>query len=151
MTNRADFCVPLEVGADVLSFLEAEAPNYVYLLAHAEDGVLWARVENGQLQFDFAPQGFPPQRVHLRAETLLMARLFGPERELFLWRDDSGLWSARRIEDAALQAGHDYLEENYILQGTAQQSLKVRHYLLETPEGIAYIAASRLVDLVKSE
>jgi len=70
-----------------------------WLLAHADDGVIW-----GQCLFsdDAAPRlALQPAPPALRPETLQMARLFGPDAELLLWRDSDGAWHARLLRDVA--------------------------------------------------
>ncbi len=59
-----------------------------YLLAHAEDGVIWGRLDGEELitSHTIAPKYSPP----LRAVTLQTVRLFAPVGELLVWRDDQG-------------------------------------------------------------
>ena len=89
---------------------QARAYNLHWLLAHADDGVIWGEVRaNGlHLSSDVFPQVSPP----LRAITLQQARLFGPDAELFFWKDNAA-WRARLIQDgkgesrcAKLSYGH---------------------------------------------
>lgn len=62
-----------------------------WLLAFAEDGVIWGKLDGGKLTL--APLA-PP----LAAQTLLEARLFGETGEVHLWRTDSG-FSACHVTD----------------------------------------------------
>jgi CRISPR-associated protein (TIGR03984 family) len=83
------------------------------LLAHADDGVIWGRVENGRLLTAaavFGEAAFPP----LRMATLQQARLFGPAGELLLWRGDSD-WRARWVTD--VPTGDGYYDEVQMLWG----------------------------------
>lgn len=68
-----------------------------YLLAHADDGVIWGRLDDERLNtsHDAAPEHAPP----LRTETLQTARIFGPDGELLIWRDEMGAWTARLISE----------------------------------------------------
>mgnify|MGYP000051418742 CR=1 FL=1 len=143
-----------------------------WLLAHADDGVIWGEVRDGRLHLscDVFPSISPP----LRAITLQQVRLFGPEAELLLWKDENG-WRARIIQD---RSGNDEgYDETYLLWGTTIEKwqdgfallregreglrhapplpenvhlpvrLRVRHYLAYDPDGQACVAYSRLVAL----
>ncbi len=146
-----------------------------WLLAHADDGVIWGEIlESGlHLSSDAFPEVSPP----LRTVTLQQARLFGSQAELLIWRDGAA-WRARLIRDiSAEQEGEKFCEETYLLWGTHVEErrngfallregrqglrhapplpenakpparLRVRHYLAYDEDGQAYIACSRLVDL----
>jgi CRISPR-associated protein (TIGR03984 family) len=144
-----------------------------WLLAHADDGVIWGEVRENQLHLssDVFPFVSPP----LRAETLQQARLFGPDAELLLWKSEDS-WQARIIQDASGEDGEHY-EETHLLWGTNVERwqdgfallregreglrhapplpqnahppvrLRVRHYLAYDSDGQAYIAYSRLVGI----
>ncbi len=149
----------------------AQDYNLRWLLAHADDGVIWGEVRDGKLHLssDAFPQISPP----LRAATLQQARLFGPEGELLVWKEDAG-WQARRIQDGAGDS-IEYYDEAHLLWGDREEGrqdgfvllcqgkeglrhapplpegvqpparLHVRHYLAYDPDGQAHIAYSRLV------
>lgn len=74
-----------------------------WLLAHADDGVIWGkRQQDGKLVlssdvFD-DPDRYPSVAVKLRAETLQEARVFGTGGEVRLWRTDKG-FEARLLTD----------------------------------------------------
>jgi CRISPR-associated protein (TIGR03984 family) len=107
--------VSLQVG-ELLSWLveQARTRGVSLLLAHADDGVIWGRVENESLLTAaevFAEAQFPP----LRLTTLQQARLFGPAGELLLWRSDPG-WCARWVTDGP--TGDGYYDEAQMLWGT---------------------------------
>lgn len=79
----------------------ASCHDLTTLLVHAEDGVIWGRVEDGRLVvaedlFDDVPQ--------LRGVTVQQLRLFGAEVELLLWHNGEGAWQARLIKDGGV--GH---------------------------------------------
>jgi len=152
----------------------ARSHNLRWLLAHADDGVIWGelRADGLHLSGDIFPAISPP----LRAGTLQQARLFAPQAELLLWKDDTG-WRGRLLRDGAGENG-EYYDETHWLWGTPEgQSqdgfvmlregkeglrhapplpqgtrfparLQVRHYLAYDPDGQAYIAYSRLVAIV---
>src|SRR5205807_79238 len=66
-----------------------------YLLAHADDGVIWGRLDGEELitSHDLEPKYSPP----LRVETLQMVRIFAPVGELLVWHDEAGAWAGRLI------------------------------------------------------
>lgn len=148
-----------------------------YLLAHADDGVIWGRIDNDGLHIS---HGIAPTSPPLRASTLQQARIFGLPGEVLLWRDDDG-WHARFATDTPGN-DDDIIDEDHILSGntvetvkdgftllregaqgmrhavpiviTAEQlkhhqlRLRVRHYITENEDGEASITMSRLVQLL---
>lgn len=158
--------------------------NLSYFLAHADDGVIWGRVKNGQLAL--SGDVFPEVAVKLRTDTLQQARLFGKDGELLVWRgNDDNDWCGRYLTDGQVSQD-DTLNETHRLWGTAsdppgprdgftlmrdgaqgfqhappielpdpeprqnrRSGLSVRHYLAYDEQGQAYIALSRLVELVE--
>jgi CRISPR-associated protein (TIGR03984 family) len=169
----ASLPIPPNFGSETSVALTEQAWLYHlrWLLVHADDGVIWGelRADGLHLSSDAFRDLSPP----LRAVSLQQARLFGPDAELLVWKDDS-TWRARLIEDGAGESG-EYFDEAYLLWGTkAEQGqsgflllcegkeglrhspplpqeirlparLQVRHYLSYDGEGQAYIAGSRLV------
>ena len=119
--------VAVDSLGDVKSWVEKQAAKHglKWLLAHADDGVIWGRIDaNGQLitSDSVAPHISPP----LRAETLQQARLFAEHAELLLWRDGDNRWHARLIRDAAVEETPtftDAIDEAQILWGTDPQPL----------------------------
>lgn len=101
------------------AWLLAQAQTYglATLLAHADDGVIWGKVDNSQLKLsgDMFPQVSPP----LRVITLQQVRLFSPQAELHLWRDEQG-WQARLVQDEP-GAESRYYDEAQILWGNFHQ------------------------------
>lgn len=86
-----------EPDADVLAWLHGQMnAERRWLLAHADDGVIWGRWDDGEIttSHDVAPAISPP----LRLVTLQQAFIFGERDEVRLWRDGQG-WLARRIND----------------------------------------------------
>jgi len=103
----------------------ASSGQFVYLLAHAHDGVIWGKVEDGQLllSVDAFPEVSPP----LRSKTLQQARLFGPKAEVFWWPGEDG-WCVRQIsevEDGVKKeaAGPAY-DETIVLWGTDEEGTR---------------------------
>ncbi len=113
--------------------------NLAYLLAHADDGVIWGAVQSdGTLKTsDEAAQGnatalaiCPP----LRSMTLQQARLFGKDAELLLWRDGDNVFRARLIVEVKDDGPADWKEaydEPQLLWGTQGVALQEGFTLLE--------------------
>lgn len=165
--------VPEGFSSQPLLALSEQATLYglQWLLAHADDGVIWGELRHGELHLSC--DAFPEVSPLLRIETLQQVRLFGHLSELLMWRDES-TWRARLIRDDAGES-HQYYEEAHLLWGTDvdlkkdgfillrqgkeglrhapplassdSPRLKVRHYIAYDRDGQAYITYSRLVSL----
>lgn len=100
------------------SWLEGQAGQYQLdtLLAHADNAVIWGRVDEAGLHLssDCFNQDPPGPRFNL--QTLQECRLFGPTAELYLWRDEDRRWQARVIQDGTGSPG-ETLDERQILWG----------------------------------
>lgn len=84
-----------------------------WFIAHADDGVIWGRIQDGQLIT--SDTAFPRVSPPLRAITLQQARIFGQNAEVRIWRDNAG-FRACRLAD---QPNNDSaIEEANILWGT---------------------------------
>lgn len=153
---------------------QIETLKNCWLLAHADDGVIWGKVMDGKLVT-------APASPALRGETLQNARLFNQTSEIYLWRDGDGVFQTRSIQDAETpQKELSYFDEDQILWGNSVEAtengftllsdgaqglkhyvplevtadgenrplrLKVRHYLEEDDTGFVRIGFSRLVSL----
>lgn len=84
-----------------------------YLLAHAEDGVIWGHFKDGEL---VTSGDVFSQCAKLRSHTLQQCRIFGENAEVMLWKVGQN-WKARSLEDEHLSE-NDYIPENQILWGT---------------------------------
>ena len=84
-----------------------------YLLAHADDGVIWGIIEDEILKL--SGDVFPNISPALQTGTLQQARLFGDTAELLLWAVN-GAWQARLIQDGTGKQT-DYYDEKQILWG----------------------------------
>lgn len=103
---------PPQEGEDFLEWLSKQISDEPrWLLAHADDGVIWGRWNNDKIitSHDVAPHISP----ELRLITLQQAFIFGEQDEIRLWREGQG-WRARRIS-----AAHDaeFLDEAHVLWG----------------------------------
>ena len=96
-----------------------------WLLAHADDGVIWGRWQNNGLvtSHDVAPALAP----ELRLVTLQQLFIFGAQDEVRLWRDDDSpatRWRARRLSDSATDdVIDDVINESQILWGSKLEAL----------------------------
>jgi CRISPR-associated protein (TIGR03984 family) len=102
---------------------KASQYNLRWLLAHADDGVIWGRFEDGQLKTSDAVA--PPDNItfpKLQSGTLQTCRLFGQPGELLLWKSEFG-WVARWLEDEPGDSAQR-IEERQILWGSEAAPLK---------------------------
>ena len=93
---------------------KAKKHNLRYLLAHAEDGVIWGRFDDGGLRTSGDGDVFD-QLAKLRSHTLQQCRIFGKSSEVMLWKIGKG-WKARSIDDT--NAPDCLPDEHQILWGT---------------------------------
>jgi CRISPR-associated protein (TIGR03984 family) len=122
--NTAATCEAVEMDGfanDPTKWLSQQmhAHKLKYLLAHADDGVIWGRLDGEELitSHDVAPEYSPP----LRVETLQTARIFAHAGELLVWRDEAGAWSDRLIAEATPGAASEWtaaFDEQQVLWGT---------------------------------
>jgi len=174
LENRKSQVQSLQPTGDVIAWLEGQAANYEFLLAHCDGGVVWGRVDKGVL---ITQPG--AQRVFMSA-TLQEARLFGAAAELHVWRIGESAFRARELRDGHGDEFAQSYDEAYLLWGDhceKQESgfslladgaqglrhwvpvavvdgrsvgslrLSVRHYLRERENGALQAAASRLVGM----
>lgn len=106
---------PLGAQTDILKWVGEEAPgDAMWLLAHAYTGVIWGK--KGEAGWDLS-SGLVPNSPALRTDTLLQLRVFGPEGELFAWRDSDGL-HARALTDGSSEGESvDYYDEPQMVWG----------------------------------
>jgi CRISPR-associated protein (TIGR03984 family) len=148
-----------------------------WLLAHADDGVIWGRRDpDGQLVLSGDVFEHPAIAIALRPQTLQRARVFGSGGELLAWRTGNG-FAARLIQDGP-ELPPDTLCEKHLLWALGRPgetragftlltegqrglchappvipirdkrpALVVWHYVNYDAEGQAYIALSRLAGL----
>lgn len=134
--NKPD-CKLIEDAQDIIDnstlyhWLQAKAKEYQlqYLLAHADDGVIWGKFDkDGNLTtanppkdlFPDAEELFPQWKLPmLRSHTLQQCRIFSENTEVMLWKVGQN-WKARSIEDKHL-SDKDYIPEDQILWGTQSE------------------------------
>jgi CRISPR-associated protein (TIGR03984 family) len=106
--------------------------NFKYLLAHAEDGVVWGHFDDeGNVITSTEPQElFPKYQLPVfKYETLQQCRVFSDTAEIMFWRTESGL-NARVIED---NQNTESITEEQILWGT--QAEQVNHNFTLVSDG----------------
>ncbi|MDM3857472.1 MAG: CRISPR-associated protein Csx19 [Aphanizomenon gracile PMC649.10] len=115
-------CEHLEISnnVDLKTWIEEQTKvnQLTYLLAHADDGVIWCKFQDGKLITTTEPvKLFPKYNFPLlREETLQQCRIFGDKSEVMIWKTDGG-FKARLIQDDNLTED-DYITEKQILWGT---------------------------------
>jgi CRISPR-associated protein (TIGR03984 family) len=97
-----DICEPikdlsLKTDNDLKDWIEAQSKdcNLKYLLAHADDGVIWGHFGTGKLS---TSNTVLKQSPPLRLMTLQQCRIFGKDGEVLLWKENN-TWSARFLVD----------------------------------------------------
>jgi CRISPR-associated protein (TIGR03984 family) len=153
--------------------------NFLFLLGHAVDGVIWDGFAPGA-RLTLAGQVFPEYSARLHPNSLQELRLFSQSGELHLWKSEEK-FSFRVInEPASAEIPGEYYDEDYLLWGTAQQTsgsftmmqdgangmnhaiplpitrgnravLKVRHYISYDEPGQALVSMSRLCGIEPSK
>lgn len=96
-----------------------------WFLAHADDGIIWGRLYNGQLVT--SDSAFPKISPPLRLITLQQARIFGHNAEVRVWRNGSK-FEACRLEDYSREDAVAF-DEDYLLWGTRVEE-KVNSFTL---------------------
>lgn len=97
---------------------QAKTHQLNYLLAHADDGVIWGRFDEGQLTT--AEQAFRKSEYDfptLRLLTLQQCRVFGRSGEVLLWRTDEK-WRSRLVQENDTA---EIIPEHQILWGTQKE------------------------------
>lgn len=170
----------LEISNGAKEWFEEKAKAYglTCLLVHADDGIIWGKMQNGKMHLSSRVYG-----PELRSMTIQTAYLFGESGELFLWKNDNMSWNARLVKDGFKDGDSedieyydechlmwgDTIEENkdgfvLLCQGSeglrhapplgakrkniCYPKLKLRHYLSYDEDGQAYIKFSRLVSII---
>ena len=122
----------------LVSWLEEQARNWKlnYLLAHAEDGVIWGRFDNDRLttaEKVFHKSDFKVDFPSLRLLTLQQCRVFGQNGEVLLWRTGEKLRSrlvrdnpeVEKIPERQILWGtHGEKRDNFTLLWDSSQGLK---------------------------
>ncbi|MDZ7344710.1 MAG: CRISPR-associated protein Csx19 [candidate division KSB1 bacterium] len=99
----------------------ADTNGMTYLLAHADDGVIWGKFANGEFHTSDKVdpnRADPHKRIspELDGMTLQQAFLFNTACEIRLFRDELGNWQARKIDDNGI-GENECIDELQILWG----------------------------------
>ncbi len=132
---------------------QATACGLSYVLAHADDGVIWGQFIDSTLRT--ADHAFP-QFAPLRLCTLQQCRVFGDTAELLLWRIDRRFkarllrerdgqapdllaWTGNgwRLHKHATTTGHT-IDERHILWGTRAEEEKDGFTMLSEGQGLRH-------------
>lgn len=113
---------------DLPQWLEKQARTYdlKYLLAHADDGVVWGKFDQ-TYALQTSDQAFPKKQLaSLRIQTLQQCRAFGQKAEVMLWRSGDNWqmaqsWQARVINDVNCSE-QAYIPESQMLWGTQSEA-----------------------------
>lgn len=75
--------------------------NLTFLLAFADDGVIWGRMDNGELTIarEASEKKDKQHYVELRDKTLQQAYAFNKDMEVRLFRDEMNQWKAYAVHD----------------------------------------------------
>lgn len=106
----------------------ADTNGMTYLLAHADDGVIWGKFANGEFHTSdkVDPNRTDPHKrisPELDGMTLQQAFLFNPACEIRLLRDELGNWQARQIDDNGI-GENECIDELQVLWGDDEKALK---------------------------
>lgn len=118
-----------------------------YLLAHADDGLIWGKVKDGILTTSHdAARGTQYAEVSppLHKVTLQTARLFNENGEILLWRDtEVETWRARMIYAANDDQAATFVEaidERQLLWGNQAEAISDTFTLLsDSGQGLRHI------------
>lgn len=99
----------------------ADTSGMTYLLAHADDGVIWGKFANEEFHtsYEVDPKRADPHRrisPELDGITLQQAFLFNTACEIRLFRDELGNWQSCKIDDNGVDA-NECIDELQILWG----------------------------------
>lgn len=145
---------------------QAKLFGLTWLLAHADDGVIWGRFEDGALITAREATDDPYSGPAWRDVTLQQARAFSESAEVLLWREDGETWRARVIRAVREEETPDFREgfdETRLLWGLPEETMalagerftRLRHggigcahvapIAIPAPEGKSTPAASLVV------
>lgn len=114
---------------------QAKIYQLPYLLAHAEDGVIWGRFDTDNGSLITAREVFPECKFpELRLNTLQQCRVFGKAGEVLLW-NSNGKWRSRlfletKASELITKKQIGVIPESQILWGTKGQENKEHSFTL---------------------
>ncbi|MGH7456835.1 MAG: type III-D CRISPR-associated protein Csx19 [bacterium] len=114
---------------------QAEACELHYLLAYADDGVIWGKFDE-QYKLTLSGEVIDAVKVELRADTLQQARVFDTEGELLIWKAANS-FKARQISNEE-NVNAEYVDEDFILWGTETKRRGVFTLLTDGEQGLLH-------------
>ncbi|MEH2030746.1 MAG: CRISPR-associated protein Csx19 [Nostoc sp.] len=125
--------------------------NLKYLLAYAEDGVIWGYFDSeGNLITPTEPEELFPQCKFplFRYETLQQCRVFGDSEEIMFWRTEDGL-KAILIKD---NQDTEFIPEQHILWGTQAEQVRDKFTLVsDGSQGLRHAVPLLSIEFNKTE
>lgn len=95
--------LPVLTNDTVRKWLTAQMNNngLTYLLAFADDGIIWGRMDNSELVIahEASQKEDKKNYTQLRGETLQQAHIFGEDMEIRLFHGEMGEWKFKEIKD----------------------------------------------------
>ncbi|MBF2017294.1 MAG: TIGR03984 family CRISPR-associated protein [Rivularia sp. T60_A2020_040] len=119
--------IEVPVNFHLEEWLKEQASEYKlkFLLAHAEDGIIWGKFPDGNL---ITADSVFSQFAKLRPSTLQQCRIFGESSEVMLWKNHDE-FKARLIEDEHMDKT-EYIRESQILWGTHADKQEIKGFTL---------------------
>ncbi|MEH2169969.1 MAG: CRISPR-associated protein Csx19 [Nostoc sp.] len=131
--------------------VQSSGYNLKYLLAHAEDGVIWGYFNpEGNLITATEPEKlFPKYKFPVfRYETLQQCRVFGDSEEIMFWRTEDGL-KAILIKD---NQHSEFITEQQILWGTQAEQIKDKFTLVsDGSQGLRHAVPLPTIEFDKTQ
>ncbi|MEH1789785.1 MAG: CRISPR-associated protein Csx19 [Nostoc sp.] len=131
--------------------VQSSEHNLKYLLAHAEDGVIWGYFDSeGNLITPTEPEELFPQCKFplFRYETLQQCRVFGDSEEIMFWRAEDGL-RAIVIKD---NQHSEFICEQQILWGTQAEQVRDKFTLVsDGSQGLRHAVPLQNIEFNKTE
>lgn len=116
------------IESGVVAWIRPQGSDGNYLLAHADDGVIWGWWKDGSLITSYEAADDRQQQTYcpeLRDETLQQARIFNEQGEIYLWRNSQdGNWRYRKLMDTGGDQMKQAYDEKQILWGTHARPAK---------------------------
>lgn len=103
---------------DPVNWLTKAGIAYGWIIAYADDGLIWGRMENGAMKL--SNDIFPKISPKFRCKTLQQIRLFNKKCELHIWRKE-GKFEGCLINDTGKEMAFC---EDYIMSGTKSEEIK---------------------------
>lgn len=87
----------------------SEKGELLWLLALCHDGVVWGRFDGANGGWRLSSTPFPDLCPSVSTKNLLEMRLFGPDREVLIWRSEVG-FRGRDLRDLTENGGSGFLK-----------------------------------------